>query len=128
MAKYDALTEWLRPQAGRLRVSFDELDSVVRGGLPDSARQYREWWANARSNPQARGWMDAGRVVESVNLTAEVVHFSAASEPAAPARQATPSPARPLGISPEPSGDPQHEWHWEGNVQAAIVDHLLAEG
>lgn len=128
VAKYDAVTEWLLPQAGSVRASFDELDQLVRGGLPDSARQYREWWANTRSNPQARGWMNAGRAVESVNLTTEVVHFAAASATSPPPQQAAPVAVPTQKGASQQHGDPRHEWHWEGNVQAAMVDHLVAQG
>lgn len=129
MAKYDALTEWLMLQAGSVRASFDELDEVVRGGLPESARQYREWWANARSNPQARGWMNAGRAVESVNLTAEVVQFTAANQPTSPRQPPVPVSARTTeAAAPHRHGDPRHEWHWEGNIQAVMVDHLISQG
>jgi len=128
VAKYDALTTWLQGQSGPVAASFSDIEEVVRGGLPDSARNFREWWANTRSNPQARAWMNAGRVVGSVNLTAEVVNFSAASNSARAASQPLPEPPRPSIATPQRHGDPQHEWHWEGNVQTAIVDHLLAEG
>lgn len=128
MAKYEALTTWLQAQDGLVDASFSDLDQVVRGGLPESARTYREWWSNTRSNPQAGGWMNADRVVESVNLTAEVVRFSSPREAALPVRQPTRLPVGPSGIVPEQQGDPQHDWHWEGNVQAAMVEHLLAQG
>ncbi len=128
MVKYDALTKWLMPQTGTVRASFDELDQLVRGGLPESARQYREWWANSKSNPQARGWMNAGRAVESVNLTAEVVCFTAPSQPPTTRQRPSPEPARTREAVPERHGDPRREWHWEGNVQGAMVDHLISQG
>ena len=128
MAKYDALAEWLMPQAGTVRASFDELDELVRGGLPESARQYREWWANSRANPQARGWMNAGRSVESVNLTAEVVHFTAASQPPTTPQSPSSDSAPTTEAVSAQHGDPRREWHWEGNVQGAMVDHLIAQG
>ncbi len=77
MAKYDALRRLLsaRPEAA-VRVNFSELDAAV-GGLPRSARTYREWWDNGSTaqHPQARAWSEAGFAVDSVDLEREVVHF-----------------------------------------------------
>lgn len=62
MSRYAQLTHHLlaNPNA-QFILSFDELDKVVLGGLPASARQYHAWWANnAASQPHARYWLDAG--------------------------------------------------------------------
>lgn len=70
MAKYDALSEALHETHTTSRTfSFDELDDLVPGGLPPSARQYRTWWGNAVSaDGQAASWLGAGWKVESVWL------------------------------------------------------------
>jgi len=62
MSRYDALTEHLlRASEPIVRLTFDELDSIV-GGLPDSAKKYGAWWANNRSSQaHSRAWLDAGR-------------------------------------------------------------------
>jgi RecB family endonuclease NucS len=46
MSRYAMLTQHLlvNPNA-QFILSFDELDKVVLGGLPASARQYHAWWA-----------------------------------------------------------------------------------
>ena len=80
MGKYDALGQWLlRSGDGPVEVSFSDLDRLLPGGLPASARTHREWWANERhgSHVQARGWLAVGRMVERVDLNAQVVRFSA---------------------------------------------------
>lgn len=62
MSRYAMLTQHLpaKPNA-QFILSFDELDKVVLGGLPASARQYHAWWANnAASQPQAKYWLGAG--------------------------------------------------------------------
>lgn len=62
MSRYSQLTEHLlsNPNA-QFILSFDELDKVVFGGLPASARQYPAWWANnALSQPHAKYWLNAG--------------------------------------------------------------------
>jgi hypothetical protein len=63
MSRYAPLTPFLlsKPDA-QIALSFDELDSIVPGGLPASAKQYPAWWANnAASQPHAKYWLDAGR-------------------------------------------------------------------
>ncbi|WDZ97341.1 endonuclease NucS [Herbaspirillum sp. WKF16] len=62
MSRYSLLTQYLlaNPNAQFIK-SFDELDEVVLGGLPASARQYPAWWTNnAASQPHAKYWLDAG--------------------------------------------------------------------
>lgn len=63
MSRYARLTAHLQSRKEpRITLSFDELDAIVEGGLPNSARQYGAWWANkASSQPHARFWLDAGR-------------------------------------------------------------------
>ncbi len=63
MSRYSRLTAHLQSsKAPRITLSFAELDSIVEGGLPNSAKQYGAWWANkASSQPHARFWLDAGR-------------------------------------------------------------------
>jgi hypothetical protein len=82
MGKYDRLTRWLERQLGdRIEVSFEDIEDADKIGvqLPESAKAYREWWAN-EVNPktrhfQCRAWTEAGWRVESVDLAAEVVIF-----------------------------------------------------
>ena len=63
MSRYTQLTPFLlSKQDAQVTLSFDELDSLVAGGLPNSAKQYHAWWANnAASQPHAKFWLDAGR-------------------------------------------------------------------
>ena len=74
MAKYDALRRWLVTAPHPTVLSFDELSRLV-GGLPRSAFMHRAWWANGRSHVQAVAWLDAGREVAEVNLSAGWVRF-----------------------------------------------------
>lgn len=63
MSRYAQLTTRLAStQERQITLSFTELDAIVVGGLPDSAKKYGAWWANkASSQPHARFWLDAGR-------------------------------------------------------------------
>lgn len=77
MAKYDPLRLFLQAKTGAsVRVTFAQLDDVV-GGLPKSARIYREWWANGEraAHPNERAWAAAGFEVDAVDLAREVVVF-----------------------------------------------------
>lgn len=72
MSKYDPLHERLvdaaHSEADSVQLGFDEMDSLV-GGLPASARTYREWWANS-SQPHCWVWREAGWIVATVSETA----------------------------------------------------------
>lgn len=67
--KYDLLGALLKDAAARgdreLQLHFDDIDELV-GGLPASARKYREWWANS-GQPQSIVWRGAGWRVAGVN-------------------------------------------------------------
>lgn len=63
MSRYAQLTPLLLSnQEDQVTLAFDELDKIIAGGLPNSAKQYHAWWANnASSQPHAKFWLDAGR-------------------------------------------------------------------
>lgn len=75
MAKYDPLRAVLAEREDRVELSFEEIDRLV-GGLPTSARNHREWWANTHATPQARAWLTCGRRVEMVSFARERVRFA----------------------------------------------------
>jgi hypothetical protein len=81
VAKYDPLYEHLISiSPGPVEMTFTEVGQLV-GGLPRSART-RQWWENESpggTHVQARGWRNAGRKVEWVDLGSGVVRFSARS-------------------------------------------------
>jgi hypothetical protein len=82
MSKYATLRDWLR-QSGRakVRMSFDQLDDLVPGGLPPSAHRHDAWWNNesgpGSTHSQSRlGWMAAGYHVERVDRDRRYVIFA----------------------------------------------------
>jgi hypothetical protein len=81
VGKYDPLFEFLcRRPSEALDITFKEIETVV-GTLPPSARRYPAWWANESEgggHVQARAWLNAGREVESVDVSHERVRFSVA--------------------------------------------------
>ncbi len=80
MAKYDPLFEHLcKADDGPLEMTFAAVGDLV-GGLPKSAYSYQAWWANGADgrHVEAHAWMNAGRVVEHVDLNAQIVRFRSA--------------------------------------------------
>lgn len=80
MAKYDPLFEHLcKATDGPLELSFEAVGALV-GGLPNSAYLYSAWWSNEAGgrHVDAHAWMNAGRLVERVDLNRQIVRFSAA--------------------------------------------------
>lgn len=74
MAKDDALAQHLRTAPTPCHMTFAQIEELV-GGLPPSARTYREWWANDRTHVQSQAWMSADRSVGDVNMGRETVRF-----------------------------------------------------
>lgn len=59
-------------------LTFEEIEEIVDGELPDGAREDEAWWSNEEGNVRARhseGWLDAGYVVVDVDLARGVVRF-----------------------------------------------------
>lgn len=77
MSRYAPLTAVLlsNPEA-QVALSFDELDRIIPGGLPDSAKKYATMWTNKEeSRAQAKSWLDAGRRA-SLDVKGKRVVFS----------------------------------------------------
>jgi hypothetical protein len=79
MAKYDALEDYLRSLPDDTWVAgFAEIESIVGGRLPPSARRCAAWWGLHVGNPYTRIWEDAGWQVTEVDMPARRVTFSRA--------------------------------------------------
>lgn len=75
MSKYDVLRDHLQRQTGYVDFTLDELDALIPGGLPPSARQYEIWWMNNDpSHHHSRSWGEAGYRVQ-VDLARKHVRF-----------------------------------------------------
>ncbi|HXZ68286.1 MAG TPA: hypothetical protein VEH07_06845 [Alphaproteobacteria bacterium] len=75
--KYQPLEIYLRHQ-GRARVpmTFKQVESVLRGALPRSARKHRPWWANdPTGHAHAKAWIAAGYRTEQVDMEGEKLVF-----------------------------------------------------
>lgn len=77
-SRYNGLREYLsRRTEAVVRLSFVEIERIIGGPLPASARRYRPWWANEQSGTHvhARSWLDAGRRTSNVDLKGATVDF-----------------------------------------------------
>lgn len=81
MDKYQDLTSYLLEHADPvIELSFSQLDALVAGGLPPSAKRHPAWWANSRaSHAHAGAWLDAGRQAQP-NFNTGFVRFPFGSE------------------------------------------------
>lgn len=79
-SRYARLALFLKGQpAGveRADLAFDQIQNIIRGRLPESARRHRSWWANdAQTHIQSRLWLEAGWRVADMNLSESRVTFA----------------------------------------------------
>lgn len=76
--KYTPLTNWLKNQssATTIRVTFEELETLLGDKLPSSAREHRSWWANdAKNHRHSRSWLAAGWRVVDVDMATGQITF-----------------------------------------------------
>ena len=82
--RYALLAQWLQQQpidADRTRVTFEQIEGIINGELPASARKHRAWWANdTTSHTHSQQWLEAGWRVAEVSIPREEVIFSRAGE------------------------------------------------
>lgn len=77
-SRYDGLRDYLSRRTQRVvHLSFVEIEQIIGGSLPASAKQYPAWWSNHEpgTNVQARSWLDVGRRTASVDLKGATVDF-----------------------------------------------------
>lgn len=77
-SRYDPLRRYLAERTEPvIRLSFAEIERIIGGPLPASARRHRPWWANERSGSHvhAAAWMGAGRRAANVDLNAGSADF-----------------------------------------------------
>jgi len=76
-SKYHPLYHHLT-QSGQdeITLTLSEIEQLVGGRLPDTARTQRAWWSNReRGAVQAQAWMDAGYHTTELDLENERITF-----------------------------------------------------
>ncbi len=84
MEKYQALTEFLGEVAeDRVVMSFESINDLIGGALPDSAFKHRPWWANrtAGKGSQNLAWQSIGWETKDVNMELDEVTFVRVRKP-----------------------------------------------
>ena len=78
--KYDPLERYLRDLPAsqeQVTLSFESIEQVLNDQLPPAAHAERAWWGNQKQGTQVESiaWMDAGWLVETVDLSEKWVRF-----------------------------------------------------
>ena len=78
--KYDPLEKYLRrlPISQQLvTLSFESIEQELNAVLPQPARDDPNWWGNQKQGTtvESIAWMDAGWMVDTVNLREKWVRF-----------------------------------------------------
>ncbi|GCF93413.1 hypothetical protein NRIC_13040 [Enterococcus florum] len=79
--KYDGITQYLKHNGGsQVTLTFTQYDELLfpNSGLPKTAREDLDWWANDYKHPEkgAYGWLNAKYEVVHVNLEKEYIVFN----------------------------------------------------
>ena len=106
-SKYQPLGDFLAArETSPWRATFTEIEAILGGGLRRSARRHTAWWANDRTHPQARAWMDAGWEKTGVNIGEETVEFHRISSAAPPTPRTAHRRSSPASHSPRSNPQP----------------------
>jgi CBS domain-containing protein len=83
-SRYATLAICLQSQPAdedRIQFSFQQIEEIIGGSLPASARTHRSWWANdSVSHVHSQQWLDVGWRVAQINMTEETVTFARIKE------------------------------------------------
>ena len=81
MSIYDPLRVFLENAAAdvsEMKLTFQQVETILRFRLRPSARKHRAWWANPstpHNHPYAQAWLAAGWKVDAVDQRDEWVRF-----------------------------------------------------
>ncbi|MDC0886447.1 hypothetical protein OAS19_01460 [Altererythrobacter sp.] len=78
MAKYQALTDFLSEvNQSKVTLSYESINDMLDGDLPDSAFKHRPWWANRTEGrgSQNLAWQSVGWETRDVNMELDEVTF-----------------------------------------------------
>ncbi|WP_312474460.1 hypothetical protein [Neobacillus sp.] len=73
MSKYSPLLNYLSNHDGNhIKLTFNQIETIISDKLPQSASKYREFWSNG-GHSHASSWMEANWRVEHVVLGEYIV-------------------------------------------------------
>lgn len=79
-SRYAPLAIALRSQPASqtsIILTFEQIEGIINGALPPSAKQHRSWWANDPvGHVQSQQWLDVGWRVANINVAAGRVTFA----------------------------------------------------
>lgn len=52
-----------------IKLSFDEIETIIKFELPPSAHKRNAWWSNSYSHSEAFSWLEAGYETDCVSDT-----------------------------------------------------------
>ena len=74
--KYRFLSDYLHESnQTHIKLSFDEIEKILKFKLPDSASTHRAFWANTTSHSIALSWLSVNYEVVEVNLENKYIVF-----------------------------------------------------
>lgn len=74
--KYRFLSDYLHENnEPRIKLSFSEIEDILKFKLPDSATTHRAFWANTTSHSIALSWLSVNYSVVEVNLEEKYITF-----------------------------------------------------
>jgi len=78
--KYTPLEQYLRDlplSQEEVTLTFERIEQILNNRLPPSAHEHRAWWGNQMkgTHVESLAWMDAGWMVETVDLKGKWVRF-----------------------------------------------------
>ena len=74
--KYRFLSDYLHESnQPRIKLSYDEIENILKFKLPDSASTHRAFWANTTSHSIALSWLSVNYEVVEVNLEDKYIVF-----------------------------------------------------
>ncbi len=101
--KYQPLKVYLEAAGGaEVALSFEQIEHIIGGPLPASARKHPAWWSNSPAgHVNAQAWLKAGYASERLDLAAERLVFVPRATGGGP-----PSPGLAEGAGPpfKPAG------------------------
>lgn len=119
MSKYSPLTGHLEGlDRDTWKARFEDIEAILGFTLPQSARQYREWWGNDAQN--GRAWRAAGWRTGDVDVAKGTITFSR--------RETTAAEMPPAEVSVGNAAPDSYEWDAPSRMECRLAMEWLPLG